>query len=307
MGKGDDPLNNLAPFLRVKPELQDLCRFGGNWEGPHEDIAAAQFHIVIRGDCVLERQDLEPLRLATGDILLLPHGDAHVVRSVAAGTKRPITTEFRNAIRVKSTKGIETDTEIVCGVLHFEGSTDNAIVAALPNVIVIRSAERPLADRFHALVLTIRDELDLARTGAEVIANDLASALFVMMLREHLEEAPPADGLLALLGQRGTAQAVISMLREPAHQWTLDVLAQVCATSRASLVRSFRKVAAVAPLAFLTELRLGLARQRLATTNDPIGDIAADVGYQSEAALSRALLRRYGERPGALRRGRADR
>ncbi|MFA5901731.1 MAG: helix-turn-helix transcriptional regulator [Hyphomicrobium sp.] len=163
-----------------------------------------------------------------------------------------------------------------------------------------------MADQFRGLVLAIRDELDLSRAGSAAIATDLASALFVMMLREHLEDSPPADGLLALLGQRATAHAVISMLHEPAHEWTLDTLARASATSRASLVRSFRKIAGVAPLAFLTELRLGLAHQRLATTNDPIADIAVDAGYQSEAALSRALLRRYGIRPGKLRSGKSE-
>jgi AraC family transcriptional regulator, activator of mtrCDE len=100
---------------------------------------------------------------------------------------------------------------------------------------------------------------------------------------------------------------VLAMLREPSRDWTLDLLANASSASRATLVRSFRKVAGRTPLAFLTELRLDFARQRLMTTNDPICTIAADVGYQSEGALSRALLRRYGVRPGKLRPGRSER
>jgi AraC family transcriptional activator of mtrCDE len=302
-----DTLSDLAPLLRVRPELQDFCRFGGIWSGPHAATGAAQFHIVVRGRCLLERPGHGPIRLGPGDILFLPRGDAHTVRSIAAGAPRPITTEFHNAIRRKSTKGVEIETELVCGVLHFEGAKDNAVVSALPNIIVLRSAAFPLADRLRGLTLGIRDELDVARPGGAAIATDLASALLVMMLREHLEEAPPANGLLALLGQRATAQAVIAMLHEPAREWTLDMLAKASATSRATLVRAFRKTAGIAPLAFLTELRLGLAHQRLATTTDPIAAIAVDVGYQSEAALSRALFRRFGERPGKMRSVRSER
>jgi AraC family transcriptional activator of mtrCDE len=217
-----------------------------------------------------------------------------VVRSVLTdGTSRSIVTEFRNAVRTKSTPGVAYDTELVCGVLRGEAASEQALMAALPNFVV-------LAERLHMLAICISDELDSNETGSTIIATNLATALFVMMLREHLKEAPPASGPLALLTHRSTSHAVLAMLREPARDSTLDLLAKASAASRATLVRSFRKLAGLAPLAFLTELRLGFARQRLMTTNDPICVIAADVGYESEGALSRALLRRYGVRPSKL-------
>jgi AraC-like DNA-binding protein len=84
-----------------------------------------------------------------------------------------------------------------------------------------------------------------------------------MMLRQHLASYPPVEGLLALLGQRATGKAVIAMLRDPSYQWTLDELAARAAMSRATLIRSFGRLSGVAPLTFLTELRLALARRRL--------------------------------------------
>ncbi len=47
----------------------------------------------------------------------------------------------------------------------------------------------------------------------------LASALFVMMLRAHLEASVPAEGLIRLLNQRATAQAVLAMVRDPMQVW----------------------------------------------------------------------------------------
>jgi AraC family transcriptional activator of mtrCDE len=305
--EGDDPLSSLAPFWRVKPDLQDFCRFGGTWVSPHEASSGAQFHIVTRGHCVFELADHGPLKLGVGDTLLLPHGDAHVVRSVSTdGTIRRIITEFRNAIRTKSTPGVAYDTELVCGILRGEAASEQAVIAALPNFVVLRSTRLPLAERLRTLAICISDELDSNETGCTIIATNLATALFVMMLREHLKVAPPANGLLALLTHRLTSHAVLAMLREPSRDWTLDGLAKASCASRATFVRSFRKVAGLAPLAFLTELRLGLARQRLMNTKDPVVVIAADVGYQSEGALSRAVLRRYGVRPSKLRPGRSD-
>ena len=301
----NDPLSGLAPLLRVRPELQDFCRFGGAWESAHAPAAngAAYFHIVTRGQCLLDRSGHGSLRLKAGDILLLPHGDAHVTRARGSAIRatRPISTEYRNAIRTKTSTGVEPDTELICGLLHFEEAPENLLVAALPDVIVVHSGERNAVEFFRALMSGIRDELDGGRAGAGAVASDLASALFVLLLRGHLEEHPPADGLLALLGQRTTARAVTAMLKDPSFEWTLDALAARDVTACATLVRCFRRACGLAPLAFLTELRLGLARRRLLNTADPIAQIAAGLGYQSEGAFSRAFHRRFGIRPGKLR------
>jgi AraC family transcriptional regulator, activator of mtrCDE len=93
-------------LLRVRPEFQEFCRFGGDWLSPHDVAQAgwAYFHIVTRGECVIDGPGHSTIRLRKGDILLLPHGNAHVLRArigvEQAGT--PIATEFRNAILRKS-------------------------------------------------------------------------------------------------------------------------------------------------------------------------------------------------------------
>jgi len=300
-----DALSGLAPLLRVRPELQDVCRFGGGWSSPHdpERRGWAYFHIVTKGRCVLERPGVGPMILETGDVLLLPHGDAHILRAnEIAGRPAPkVAVDYSNAIRTNTSVGVEPDTELICGRLHFDSVPENLVIAALPEVIVLPLGGPDRLDRFPLLMMAIRDELDGNRSGAAAIAADLASALLVMMLRDHLENSPPPNGLLALLSQRMTAVAVLAMIQDPARDWSLDELAGLAAASRATLVRAFGKAADVSPLAFLTEIRLGLARRKLRAGEGSIGQIADDVGYQSEAALSRAFLRRFGIRPGAMR------
>ena len=97
--------------------------------------------------------------------------------------------EYRNAIRIKMSPGVEADTELVCGRLHFEAAPQSLIVAVLPEVVVLRAT-----DRHHAMLEGIRDELDIDAAGAAAIATDLASALFMMMLRAHLEAAGTSSG-----------------------------------------------------------------------------------------------------------------
>lgn len=299
-----DALAILAPLLRVRPELQDFCRFGGDWRSTHAPEAEgwAAFHIVTHGACEIERSGQTPVRLEAGDVLLLPHGDGHVVYGgEGRHAFRPISTAYRDTVRIKRTEGVAVETELICGRLHLETGPENLLLAALPPVIVLRAASHNAPPRLDQLVGGIRDELDGQRGAALAIASDLASALFMMLLREHLETDPPADGLLALLANRETARATAAMLRDPARDWDLDELAALAVTSRATLVRAFRRASGQAPYAFLTELRLHLARDRILRSSDTLGLIAVGVGYQSEAALSRAFHRRFSVRPGALR------
>ncbi|MEG3086918.1 AraC family transcriptional regulator [Sphingomonas sp. PB4P5] len=297
-----DPLTAIAPMLRVRPELQDFCRFGGSWRTAHkqEEAGWASFHIVTSGACLIEREGEPPDRLEAGDVLLFPHGDGHVVYGGGGRHElRDVATTYRHHIRVKETLGPAIETELVCGRLHLEGVSENLMLRALPSVIVLRLGGEL---RYLTLVAMIREELDAGRAGAAEIASDLSSALFVMLLRQHLESAPLPRGLLAALAGRETARAAAAMLKDPARDWELDDLAKIAATSRATLVRAFRRFSGMPPKALLTELRLGLARNQILHTSDSLGTIAARVGYRSEAALSRALHNRFGTRPGAMRR-----
>jgi AraC-like DNA-binding protein len=145
------------------------------------------------------------------------------------------------------------------------------------------------------------EELQAARPGAATIATELATALFVMMLRLHFEQSTASSGILRLLASSSSARAVAAMLRAPAHPWTLDELAAEAHVSRATLVRIFRREGDIAPLGFLSELRLGLARYHLGSTTGTLAQVAAAVGYDSESAFVRAFRKRYGISPGRLR------
>jgi len=183
-----DALSVLAPMLRVRPELQDYCRFGGDWRSAHaaEGQGWAAFHIVTKGACVVERAGQPPTRLEAGDVLLLPHGDAHVVYGGdGMGPLRATYAIDREAIRVRQTVGEDVETELVCGRLHLESATDDMLLRLLPHVIVL-----PLAGQRASagLVDTIGEEPELDRPGAAAIARDLASAL------RHPAAGPPRGG-----------------------------------------------------------------------------------------------------------------
>ncbi len=299
-----DPLSAIAPLFRARPEIQDVCRFALQWEVVHEAEPAgfAQFHIVTNGSCLLERYCGGTFKLEAGSILLLPQGDSHVVRSASRGNSgAPIRTEYNNAIRIKTNTRDASDTELICGRLRFDGAMYSLVIAALPKAIVLSIGRTDMFDRMRMLVQAIDEELQAARPGAATIATELATALFVMMLRLHFEQSASSSGIIRLLASSSSARAVTAMLRAPAHPWTLDELAAEAHVSRATLVRIFRREGDIPPLGFLSELRLGLARHRLGSTTGTLAQVAAAVGYDSESAFARAFRKRYGISPGRLR------
>ncbi len=302
--KDSDGLSDLASLLKVRPELDDLCRFGGDWASPHDGAPAgwAHFHIVIQGSAVIDRQGQRALSLQAGEVLLLPHGDRHVVRALHGdGLTGRTATAFHNGLRLRTSVGVAHDTELLCGRLHFEDAPENLILAALPDVVVLQVGEPTLQARYRPLLQGIRAELGEARPGALGIARNLASALFMMMLRSHLETVGAAAGVFQLVSRPATMRAVAAMMNDPIRAWSLDELADIAAMSRASLVRAFHRAGAPAPLAFLAELRLAIARRRLSDGGASLERIAAEVGYHSQTAFSRAFVRKYGMRPGKLR------
>ena len=293
----------LAPLLRVRPELQNICRFGAQWASPHapEPEGWAPFHIVTAGRCRLDIPNSAPLTLTAGDVAILPHGGPHTVEALpsAAGTSAPVRSLPRafDSIVTKTNVDGAGDTELVCGRFYFEQANHNTVLAALPPVIVVSAADGGDAGRIATIIGMMQSELTRDRMGASAVATALALAVMVIVLRTHLAIAAPRRGVLALLARGQTAKALLGMMNEPARTWTLDELAACANTSRATLVRQFQATVNMAPAAFLAQLRLTIARGRIQASRASLAVIAEDVGYQSETAFNRAYHRQFGVAP----------
>ena len=223
----DGVVARLAPFLRVHPELQQICRFGAQWASPHgpEEAGWAPFHIVTSGSCALDAGERHGIELLTGDVAVLPHGGPHTVRAAPGrrgSLSKPSIRERReDGIVVKANVDGDPDTTLVCGRLRFEAASGNMVLAALPAIVILAAATGEDADAARRMVELIRLELDGDRLGAAAIAGALANAIVVLVLRTHLERGGGEEsGILALLAKRQTARALAAMLRDPGT--TLD-------------------------------------------------------------------------------------
>lgn len=280
-----DALSHLLSLYPVRTALDTRCRCATPYSMQHVERphGAAPYHLIIEGGAVLRMADHPPQLLAAGDLLVLPRGQAHTLDIGAHAAEG----EF---------------TEVLCGQFHFGAAAAGALVGALPDLILLRTAGKPEFVGLQSLVNLLRDESGAAQPGTCAVVSHLASALFALILRGWLRQADAIPGLFALLADQRLAPVLQHMLAAPEKAWTLPQLAGLCNMSRATFLRSFRKVSGGTPGELLMHIRMAQAAQWLAQAHRGIAEVGAAVGYQSEAAFNRAFKRHMGEGPGRYRR-----
>jgi AraC family transcriptional activator of mtrCDE len=303
-----DSLSHLVTLLDPRGRMELRCLFGEAFSAPHEAIGPwrAPFHVVLRGECALWLPDSgRTIALRPGSLLVLPRGDAHVLR--AAGEPRPgarIRTLAGALVDVKTnvSRPALADIEILCGEFEFRGRRRSALLQALPECLVVEFAGRPEFGWLQGLLRMMAHEIEHQNAGAAAIVAELSGAVFTLAVRAHLETQPAQTGVLGLMANERLAPALSAMLEMPAHPWTVASLAARCHLSRAAFARLVAQHAGMAPLELLTSLRMELASRLLALGDHDTATIGEAVGYRSEAAFNRAFARHAGITPGRFRR-----
>ncbi|MDB6141762.1 MAG: AraC family transcriptional regulator [Pseudomonas sp.] len=297
-------IDTLITLADVRGSLDLRCQLQGDWALDHDQVARgiAPYHIVLSGECLAELSDGQRICLKAGDIMVLPSGTGHFLlsRGVRVDASKPELIEG-GLLPIRRMGGAGVELDILCG--HFLYNRDSMLFAALPSHVVISSADLQASDHLPALVALLRGEADANQAGGQFIINALSSALFALILRAHLDHHPHAAGTLALMTDKRLSRVWQSMLEDPSHDWTIESLANAAAMSRATFMRTFTKLSGVSPWVLLTKVRMELAYSLLTRTHSGLNDIAAQVGYQSQAAFSKVFKDTYGEAPGRFRRG----
>jgi len=298
-----DALDRLIQLAQLSGALDLRCLLSGPLELDHAPAPAGEavYHVVLDGACTVSRKGHAPLALDAGDIFFLPRGDAHVLSISAGAGPKPGSMEARDngAVTVRSNCGEKTPRlDLLCG--RFLHAPRALLIDVLPDVVHV-SFTNASAPYLGPLVAAMRREAEEAQLGAPSIVTALSTALFTMLLRAWLAGQPSLAGVLGLLANRRLGASVIAMLERPAEPWTLEMLAKEAAMSRATFMRAFSAHSESSPLALLSHMRMQLASTMLTHTNRSIADVAADVGYQSEAAFSKRFKEAYGVAPGRFR------
>jgi AraC family transcriptional activator of mtrCDE len=302
-----DVLSQLVATLDLRGRMDLRCLFGPGFSVPHAAIGPwrAPFHVVLAGECEVwlpAQRCAVPLR--QGSLLVLPHGDAHVVRGVSARRGPAIRTDEGPVLPLKTNlvPPQAAALDLLCGEFEFAGRRRSSVLDALPSHVVVPFDATPGAAWLRGLVGMMAHEIEQQRPGAAAIVAGLCGALFTLALRAHLAQQPQQQGVLGLMARERLAPALQAMLAEPQRPWTVDEMARCCHLSRATFARQFQQAAGCGPIELLTTLRMELASRLLAQGGQDSASVGEAVGYRSEAAFNRAFTRHAGVTPGRFRR-----
>jgi AraC-like DNA-binding protein len=294
-------VNAVAPWSVSAPAARDLA--------PRilpESEHLISYHVVTGGSCWGGPIGEPQVCLRAGDVIVFPHGDPHVMTSQRDRRVEPDLVDaapgnYPDTMWLGSS-GVP-DATFVCGFLGCDIRPFNPLIASLPRCLHVEGGAGGWLAEFPRQTIA---ESRIGRAGAATILTRMAELMFIEVIRRHLERLAPASaGWLAGLRDPVVGPALTSLHASPARDWSLAALARDAAVSRTVLAERFTRVVGVPPMQYLAQWRMQLAADRLARTPAKVAAVAGDVGYESEAAFSRAFRRAPGHTPSAFRRARA--
>jgi AraC-like DNA-binding protein len=264
------------------------------------------FHLVASGACWVRVGNGERRWAHRGDVIVLPYGDQHQMGGVMETETVSISTFMQMppwpqmpVVR----HGADGElTDVVCGYLHSQDPLFDPGLRGFPPVFVVRPPDGPAAEWVQANVAYALQHANSPLSSGDIVMSRLPELLLVEILRLHLASAPAADqGWLAAVHDPVLHAAMSLLHSAPEQHWTVADLAQRVAVSRSLLDARFREVLGRSPIRYLTEWRMHLAEDLLATTDLGVAAVGRRVGYDAEEAFSRAFKREHGESPSVWR------
>lgn len=272
-----------------------------------------EYHVVRCGTCWGGLLDAAPVRLEEGDVIAFPQGDPHVLSSAPGMRLPPDLAALRSAAAAAATRPYvmsvgepgPATVSIICGFLGCDARPFNPLLGALPRMLHLRTRSERDGSWLGHLVGAAFAEATEGRIGGGSIVARLSELMFVELVRRHVEAMPPeATGWFAGLRDPHVGRALNLLHGRPVEPWTLERLAREVGLSRSSLAERFARLIGQPPMQYLARWRMQLASGLLADGNRQVAQVAAEVGYDSEAAFSRAFSKMVGVPPAAWRRAR---
>jgi AraC-like DNA-binding protein len=281
---------DCAPFLASTPHL-------------------ILYHYVVEGELLIriEADDAETFTLHPGEVILLPRNDRHLLGSDLSlspveshGLIHPPDGDGLFVIRYG---GNGQRTRLVCGFLGCDSAEGNPVIATLPAALRLDVEEGGAAEWIRSTFQFAADEVAAGRPGSETVLAKLSELLFVEAVRRYAESLPEGEtGWLAGLRDPYVSRTLALFHRDTTRAWTMEELSRTVGLSRSALADRFTRLIGMAPMHYLANWRMQVARQQLRATAASLAQVAQAVGYESEAAFSRAFKKCFGVAPATWRR-----
>lgn len=308
-----DWLSQLLQMITITGQLEVRCTYGAPWRVAWAQSATNEipYHVVLKGRAIIEDPETKTAReLMAGDIVMFPHGSAHVLHD--GGGRAPGPTYDHQGFSgwmLSKNDGQGEHLDMLCGRFFIEPPHDRLIRNYLPMNLVVQTTgslgeedSESSSSHLASLVGLMRQESIGDKPGGYAILNALSSALFTLALRAASESELAPAGLLALAGNSRLAPAISAMFANPSRPWSLTDLAGLCSMSRATFMRHFRDKLGHSAAELLTDIRMSVAANELKKPTMSTEAVAESIGYQSISAFRRVFAERMGITAGQWRR-----
>lgn len=307
MPEHEDFLGEALHLLKLQGAFYCQSELRAPWgiEMPPFDDSV-MIHIVTSGSCSIVIEGQAPINLQQGDLILLPQGRGH---GLTHGEPHPLTPLFDIPVN-RISERYETmqfggDGElcrITCCVAHFEHATGQELIKHLPAFMLINTWEQEDSDWLQSTMRFMAREAQNLKPGGETVITHLVDILIIQAIRNWLARAnTESSGWLAALKDKKIGKALAAIHRSPEKNWSVDRLAEDVGMSRSAFSARFSELVGESAMRYLTRWRMQLAHMHLKNGSEPLMVLADQLGYQSEAAFSRAFKRVFGLSPGAVR------
>ncbi len=284
-----------------KVNLTSVVYFKSNFSAPWGmDIPKgpfAQFHIVTKGQCILQTKN-KSIQLFAGDIVVFPHGTSHWLADDKHSKLYNGQDVVQSILSGKSLfEGDRLSTTLVCGHFEFDKNIDHPFIKELPSMIHIDDTDMNQFFWLKNITDLVIQEASKELSGSNIIVNKLGEVLFIHTLRAYIEKYKLSTGFVAALQDERISKILKEIHSSPQINWQLDSLAKIAGMSRTSFANRFKILVGDTPFNYLTQWRLLQARELLIESDFSVGEIAERVGYQSEAAFNRVFKKRVNQTP----------
>ena len=263
-------------------------------------VAEGEVHIQIEGE---QDEDL----IEAGEVVLLPRNDMHLMgsdlRLPAVPGKEVIRPPRDGGLFSIHHGGTGNCTRMVCGFLGCAGTEGNPVISSLPPLLRVKLEQGGAAEWIRSTFQYAAEEVSAARPGSETVLAKVSELLFVEAVRRYAEELPDGrTGWFSGLRDPHVARALALLHRDITRRWTVDELGREVGMSRSALADRFIRLIGVPPMHYLAAWRMQVATGKLRDTSGSLAQVAETVGYDSEAAFSRAFKKAFGTAPATWRR-----
>lgn len=299
-----DVLTDIFDTLGLKGALYFRTDFSSSWavEVPNlED--AARFHLVIQGTCYVGLPGGETITLSSGDLILIPRGQSHILADKITFDAPSLETVLDdlnydgNGVLVAGEGEERASTKMICGHFTFRRGADHPVLNALPDYICTTAGDRAREPLLDEILRLITRRIFVEDLGSEASIKRMSEIVFIELVRAGIGEDEKLTSMVNAFRDKYIGRSLDLIHKRAPEPWTVESLAREVGMSRSRFSDRFTDLMKISPMAYLAEWRLQKSLELLEDVRTSVQHVSNRVGYLSPAAFTRAFSKRFGESP----------